>query len=340
MQSVKQQILKKQRTEKNIYSFASISTINHNSAPTCYFMMCVSGYVSVSVSMCVKMNTHAKSHPCVCVIRAFCYRCSKPVSPSEANAHSGVEIACLDCSEPRNRIWKHYSWKTGHYPRKPTEKCLVEISKLYNSWTEPEPAGEVWTDTVVPQQPPTHQTVCCSSSLLQSDHYDYKSVIGKQPNLQMAWHEKVFKVIMVQCGLTKPHSFHFPHCGLGSVRVWPCQTSFLAGYTVDYLKDWLVLSCAEASAGFLLALDWKRASIPLAGMSLFPWFPNTLIVLETFTHKKKLIVNHNQSRKKEKRNWSSRHWIICLFPLMPGLWAAMTPESFKRWKASSLPQRL
>lgn len=119
-------------------------------------------------------------------------------------------------------------------------------------------AGEVWTDTVVPQQPPTHQTVCCSSSLFQSDHYDYKSVIGKQPNLQMVWHEKAFKVIMVQCGLTKPHSFHFPHCGLGSVRVWLCQTSFLAGYTVDYLKDWLVLSCAEASAGFLLALDWTE----------------------------------------------------------------------------------
>ena len=23
-----------------------------------------------------------------------------------------VEIACLECCEPRNRIWKHYSWKT------------------------------------------------------------------------------------------------------------------------------------------------------------------------------------------------------------------------------------
>lgn len=57
-------------------------------------------------------------------------------------------------------MWKHYSWKTAHYLRKPTEKCLV---KQADSATvgQARTTGEVWTDTVVPQQPP-YMTVCYS----------------------------------------------------------------------------------------------------------------------------------------------------------------------------------
>lgn len=68
---------------------------------------------------------------CVCVCVYFPFPTAKQTSEIEARRMPipGLEIACLNCYEPCNHIWKHYSWKTDHYPAKPTEKCMVEKKK-------------------------------------------------------------------------------------------------------------------------------------------------------------------------------------------------------------------
>lgn len=80
--------------------------------------VCATGFVSLSASVCV------------CVIPVvFPVAHRKPSSEkvlSEATAHSGVEIACLDCPDPRK---PHLETLFLEERRKPTETCLVEISE-------------------------------------------------------------------------------------------------------------------------------------------------------------------------------------------------------------------
>lgn len=50
-------------------------------------------------------------------------------------AHSNSEIVCLESSEPCNHIWKHYSWKTGHYVPKAAGKTYLGRAKETKSKT-------------------------------------------------------------------------------------------------------------------------------------------------------------------------------------------------------------
>lgn len=70
---------------------------------------------------------------CVLKVRLCHLLCS---SKFQCVVHSSGEIACLMCSEPR--IWKHYSWKAGHYPGKPTEKSSVGRSLQQLDQLEPQ----------------------------------------------------------------------------------------------------------------------------------------------------------------------------------------------------------
>ena len=127
----RQQLTLQIKREKK--SFVSTSTT------ISYFAVRVSGFLSVW--LCVYIHRKwmdVRAYVCVCLLFVSSFH----FPPTASNhlkfkwiVHSVIEIACLDCSEPHNHMWKHYSWKTGHYPEKLTEKCFVGIRKLYNSWT-------------------------------------------------------------------------------------------------------------------------------------------------------------------------------------------------------------
>lgn len=144
--------------------------------------------------------------PCICVILALSSHCNKPSDVQMKQTR--VEIARLGLLRTSQPHLETLFLEGGSLSRgKPTEKLFSGYKQQLD---QPEPQSGA--GAMARRRRPLHLAVCRSCRLLCS-------VTCKQVSLQRA---------PAQSNLAEPgHSFHFPHCGLCSVRICLCQTSFL-----------------------------------------------------------------------------------------------------------------
>lgn len=122
--------------------------------PAILWCVCVSGYVPVFISMCVCVCALCLCHPCIFL---------------QYNKPSEVQMKPLYIPRQKQHVWIVLNLTTASgniilgRPRKPAKTCLVEISKLYNSWGS-QNLKRVGTDIAFPQQP-QHQTVCLQKQI-------------------------------------------------------------------------------------------------------------------------------------------------------------------------------